>query len=307
VRLRIQPWQLAAGLVLLCAGAVFGIYWFRLRGNLDPAEMISYLPTRNAIVVYVDFDAIRRAGILQMVAGSKAAQELEYRQFVDQTLFDYRQDLDAAALAFKDDQVFLAVRGRFHWKNIMDYAVHQGGTCHNGFCSLEGSRPQRRISFYALRPNLMAMASGKDDYGAYEVNRNSGALAATPSDQPVWMFVPVAAIRNAGGLPDSIKPYASALRNADEVIFSLGSRDDHLELSLKVTCKDTVSASALLIDLESATNALRKEIEREQKKPEPGELTGVLVSGMFSRNDRSVYGEWPIPRAFVNTIAGEAY
>ena len=292
---------------MLCASAVFGIYWLRVRGSLDPSEMISYLPTRNAVVAYIDFDAIRRTGILQMVAGSKAAEELEYQQFVDQTLFDYRQDLDAAALAFKDDQVFLVLRGRFHWKNIMDYVVHQGGACHNGFCIVDGSRPHRRISFYAIRPNLMAMSSGRDDYGASQVTRKSGTLELAPSDQPVWVFVPAAAVRSAGALPDAIKPYAYALRNADEVTFSIGPREDHLELSLQVFCKDAVSASALLVDLESTTNALRKMIEREQKAPAPGELTGVLVSGAFSRNDRRVYGEWPIPRAFVQAITGEAY
>jgi len=269
--------------------------------------MLSYLPKRNAIVAYVDFDAMRRTGILKMIAGSKAAEELEYQQFVDQTLFDYRQDLDAAALAFKDDQVFFVLRGRFHWKNILDYAVHQGGSCHNGFCTVDGSRPQRRISFYALRPNLMAMASGKDDYGASQVNRNSGAPALVPSEKPVWVFVPAAAVRSAGTLPDAIKPYAVALRNADELTFSIGPREDHLELSLEVTCKDAVSASTLLVDLESTTNALRKMIEREQKTPGPGDLTAVLVSGTFSRNERRVYGEWPIPRAFVDSFTGEAY
>ena len=73
-------------------------------------------------VVYMDVAAIRRSGILNMLAGSKAAEEPEYRQFVDQTKFDYRQDLDAVAAAFKDGQVFLALRGRFHWKNLADYA-----------------------------------------------------------------------------------------------------------------------------------------------------------------------------------------
>ena len=106
-------------------------------------------PTRR--VVYIDVDAIRRSGILNMVAGSKAAEELEYQQFVDETKFDYRQDLDAVAAAFKDGQVFLALRGRFHWKNLTDYARHQGGSCHNDFCVAPGSQPNRRISFYPVK------------------------------------------------------------------------------------------------------------------------------------------------------------
>jgi hypothetical protein len=61
------------------------------------------------------------------------------------------------------------------------------------------------------------------------------------------------------------------------------------------------------VDLESTTNALRKMIGREQKAPGPGDLTGVLASGSFSRNDLRVYGEWPIPRAFVDSITGDSY
>lgn len=269
--------------------------------------MVSYLPTNNAIVVYIDFDAIRRAGILNMVAGSKAAEELEYQQFVGQTLFDYRQDLDAAALSFTGDQVFLVLRGRFHWKNLMDYVAHHGGFCHNSYCAMEGSRPNRRISFYPLRPNLMAMAAGKDDLAAYRVARNSGRLALSPPSQPVWILVPAAAVKSAGAIPEAVKPYASALQNAEEVILSVGPSEDHLALSLKVTCKDTVSASALLVDVESATNALRKTINDQHPAPGPGDMRSVLVAGQFRRDDRRVYGEWPIPRAFVDSITAAPY
>src|SRR5882762_6214685 len=120
---------MAVVLVIVCAAVVAGIYKYRVRGGSNPASLMSYLPTANATVVYLDVAAIRRSGLLNMIAGSKAAQELEYQTFVDETLFDYRQDLDAVAAAFKDDQVFFALRGRFHWKNLMEYAVRQGGSC----------------------------------------------------------------------------------------------------------------------------------------------------------------------------------
>ena len=307
MRLRLQPWQLAAGLIILCAAAVFGIYRLRTRGGVQPAEMTSYLPTNNAVVVYIDFESMRRSGILNLLSGSKAAEELEYQQFVDQTLFDYRQDLDAAAVAFKEDQVFFALRGRFHWKNLMDYTVRRGGACHNSFCAVEGSKPLRRISFYPLKPDLMAMAVSKDDLAAYQVARNSGRLAVSPPSQPVWILVPAAALKNAGSLPDAARPYAAALRNTEEVLFSVGSRRDQLQLSLQVACKDAISASALLVDLENATNALRKMIARQHQEPNPGDLTGVLAAGVFRREDRQVFGEWPIPRAFVDSITRESY
>ena len=120
MRLRFQPWQLALLVVIVCAASVAGVYLYRTRGGSNPSDLVSYLPTSNATVVYVDVDALRRSGILKMITGSKAAEELEYRQFVDATLFDYREDLDSVAAAFKDGQVFLVLKGRFHWKNLMD-------------------------------------------------------------------------------------------------------------------------------------------------------------------------------------------
>ena len=34
----------------------------------------------------------------------------------------------------------------------------------------------------------------------------------------------------------------------------------------------------------------------------PADLSGVLVGGTFRRDDRLVYGQWPIPAAFVKAI-----
>jgi len=307
VRLRFHPWQLAALLVLICGLAVFGVYWLRVRGGTKPIDLVSYLPTSDAVVVYIDVDAIRRSGILNMVAGSKAAEELEYEQFVGRTLFDYRQDLDAVAAAFKDGQVFLVARGRFHWKNLMDYVVKQGGTCHNGFCTVDSSKPHRRISFYPLKSDLLAMGVSQDDYAAYQVTRKSGNLGVATPNQPVWIVVPAVTLKNTESLPAGTRAYASALRNADEIVFSIGPKQDRLDLALKVTAKDAVSASALLVDLENTTNALRKLIAREHLKPDPADLSSLLTAGTFHREDRRVFGEWPVPRAFVDALAGGSY
>ena len=195
VRSRFQPWQLALLLIAVCAASVAGVYLYRARGGSDPSALASYLPTTNATVVYVDVDALRRSGILKMITGSKAAEELEYRQFVDQTSFDYREDLDSVAAAFKDGQVFFALKGRFHWKNLMDYAIRQGGSCHNSFCTAPSSRPNRRISFYPVRPDLMGLAISQDDFAAYQVARKSGTLTLAPPLQPVWVLVPAMALR----------------------------------------------------------------------------------------------------------------
>ena len=307
MRFRFQPWLLAVLLAILCVAFTGGVRLYRTRGGSNPSDLVAYLPVDNAVIVYIDAGAIRRSGILNMIAGSKAAEELEYQQFVDRTMFDYRQDLDAVAVAFRDGQLYLVARGSFHWKNLMDYAAQQGGSCHNSFCSVPTSRPSRRISFYPLKPNLMALAISSDDLAAYSVARRPGKLALVPPPQPLWMLVPAPALKATDALPAGTKPYASALQNAEQIVFTIGPDSDHLQVSLQVTCKDVPAAAKLLVDFQNTTDTLRQWIAREHKQPKPADLSGVLVAGTFHRDDRRVYGQWPISRAFVDSITGEAY
>ncbi len=290
--------------MVLCALAVAGVYMFRMRSGAKPSDLVGYLPSANATVLYLDVDAMRRSGILNMLAGSKAAEEIEYKQFVDQTLFDYRQDLDAVAAAFPANQIFLALRGRFHWKNLMDYARRQGGTCHNGFCVMTGSQPNRRISFYALREDTLAMAISSDDFAAYQVSRKPPSLPFTTPAQPVWAVVPIAALKDSGEFPAGVKPYAAALGNAEQIVFTLGPDGNRLQLALNVTCRDAQAASALLVDLENATSSLRKILAGEHQKRDPADLMSVLVEGAFRRDDRRVSGQWALERTFVDALMG---
>ncbi len=192
-------------------------------------------------------DALRRSGILAMLAGSKTSEEPDYQQFVRQTKFDYRQDLDAVAAAFENGRTYFALRGRFHWNNLKDYATRQGGSCHNDFCVLAGSQPNRRISFYALKSNVLAMAIAPDDFAAYQVAVQPAKPALSPPSEPVWALIPSAALQSMDALPAAAKAYVPALQGADQIIFSIGAdRSQQLQLGVHVTCKDATAASALL-------------------------------------------------------------
>jgi len=307
VRFRFQPWQLALLLIAVCAASVAGLYVYRTRGGSSPSDLVSYLPTANATVVYVNVEALRRSGILKMITGSKAAQDLEYRNFVDETLFDYREDLDSLAAAFKDGQVFFVLKGRFHWKNLMDYAVRQGGSCHNSFCTAPASRPNRRVSFYPVRSDLMGLAVSQDDFAAYQVTPKSSKLTLAPPLQPVWVLVPALALRDADSLPAGAKAYASALQNAEQILFTLGPQDDHLLMALNVQCHDANDATQLQRVFENTTDTLRKWLEREHEHPNASDLSGVLVAGTFHREDRRMFATWPIPRAFVDAMVSESF
>src|ERR1700736_5320296 len=94
---------------IVLAAASTALYLYLSRGPRTPAELASYLPDKNATLLYIDIDAMRRSGILNMLAGSKMAEDLEYKTFVDQTGFDYRHDLDAIAATFSGDQIFFVL------------------------------------------------------------------------------------------------------------------------------------------------------------------------------------------------------
>ena len=90
----------------------------------------------------------------------------------------------------------------------------------------------------------MGLAVSQDDFAAYQVARKSGKLTLAPPLQPVWLLVPALALRDADALPAGTKPYASALRNAEEILFTLGPQDDHLQVSINVQCRDANDASS---------------------------------------------------------------
>lgn len=306
--------QISVALLVVCILVVAGIYWFRARRAVEPSDLVAYLPTANASVFYIDVDALRRSGILRMVAGSKTAEEPDYQQFVGETKFDYGQDLDAVAAALKDGRVYFALRGRFHWNNLKDYAVRQGGSCHNDFCVVAGSQPNRRISFYQLKPDVMAMAIGPDDFGAYQVAARPVEPALSPPKEPVWGIIPAVALQGAGALqgmdalPVAAKAYVPAMQNAERIVFSIGAdRDRQLQLSVLVTCKDAPAASTLVKQFEGTTKALRELLAHQRQQPDPADLSRVLVAGTFRRDERQVSGAWPIPKAFVDALAGSAY
>jgi hypothetical protein len=305
VNARFQLRQLVALLLVACALAAAGIYWFGARKPAGPSDLVAYLPTANASVIYIDVDALRRSGILGTVAGSKTGEEPDYQQFVRDTKFDYRQDLSAVAAALKDGRIYFALRGHFHWSNLKDYAVRQGGSCHNDFCVVQGSQPNRRISFYLLKSNVLAMAIGPDDFGADQVAAQPARPSLSPPKEFVWAIIPAVSLQSMDTLPAAAKAYVPALQGAEEIVFSISAtHDQQLQLGVHVTCKDGPAASALLTQFETITKTLRELLARQHRKPDAADLSGLLVAGSFRRDERQIYGAWPIPKAFVDAIAG---
>ena len=61
---------------------------------------------------------------------------------------------------------------------------------------------------------------------------------------------------------------------------------------------------ALLIDLEKTTASLRAS---QHARAAPGDLGAVLTAGAFRRENTQVFGNWPIPRSFIDAVVSSPY
>ncbi len=287
-----------------CAGLLVLLAHLRQHGR-SLAEWLSRLPPGDAVVVYLDFGALRRAGLLELLDLGRLAEETEYRAFVEQSGFDPRLDLEAALIAFHPDGNFFLLRGRFDWRSLNQFVTAHGGTCYNSFCRVAGSRPERRISYFPLRRDLMAMAVSQDAWAASRLQTRWGAMQSGDiASHPVWALIPAHFLAQAGDLPAGTRLFAKALSAAERIVFSASPAGDHMELHLDVVCRSAQDADVLVTQLRGLTEALREMIAREKQQPNPRDLSGVLTAGVFEQTERRVRGRWPLSRPFLESLWG---
>jgi hypothetical protein len=303
-----RKWALVV--IVNCAIVAEGVVWYMAAKRAHPAEappasLIARLPVEDASVLYVDFDALRRGGILQFANRAKVTEEPDYQAFVSSTGFDYKTDLDAAAGAFRPDGDFFTVRGRFDWKKLQAYAQSQGGSCYNDLCRLTGSTSTRQISFLKLEDGVMALAVSPDAMAATRIAAKASPRPAQDLPrQPVWFSVPAAALRKLDGLPGGTRVLAKAMEDSENIVLSAGPQGKQFEARVEVTCRNDQDAAALGAQLERITALLREAIAREKRQPDPNDLSGVLTGGVFEHTGRRVLGRWPIASGFLETLAG---
>lgn len=305
MRTRLQPWQLAVLGVLLCAAAVGSVRWYIESHSYHAARLLSALPSERATLLYLDAGALRKDGILDLIAGSKATEEPEYQAFVKQTGFDYRTDLDAVAASFAPGGVYFTVRGRFRWKQLDAYAESQGGSCRESVCSMAGSAPDRNISFYPLQSNVLAMAVAAQPQAVTRIGSapNRGPGLAAPASGAVWMSVPPPVFASWDAFPGATGSFFGPLARAAKVTFAAGPKGNGIEVRLEVTCGTPEMAADLVQKLSNTTDLLKKMLRREHPQPNPRDLSEVLVAGSFVQKQTQVIGTWPIERGFVEALA----
>ncbi len=256
-------------------------------------------------MVYVDFAALRNAGILQMLDGSRVGEDPEYRAFVGSTQFDYKQDLDAAMVAFAPSGRYMLLRGRFDWKSLSNYARAQGGSCNNSFCRMPGSTPERHISFFPVQTSTMALAVSTDESAALRMSSVDARPDRTLPAAPLWLSIPPSIVHSGQTLPEGTQMFARSLERAQTVTMSFAPEGSDYAARLDVRCSTTADAAALADQLSKTTGLLRDLIAHENKQPNPGDLSGFLTSGSFRSAGAEVQGYWPLSRALLTNLLSQ--
>ena len=303
MRFKPRPWQLVLAIAAVCGISVLGAAWYRARGS-TPAALVRRLPPDEALVVFIDFSALRRAGILQLFDGSKAGEDPGYQAFVRRVRLDYRRDLDSALLAFSPAGRFLLLKGRFDWPSLRAYVEAESGRCDRSLCRVVGSAPDRRISFFPLRSTLMALAVSPDPSAALRLNTPGPGGDHEIPDAPIWLSLPGSVLRSGENLPSGTRPFARTMERAQSVTLAFIPEGQRLAAKLNVRCANEQDAAQIASQLAGTTTLLRSLIEREHQKPNPADLSGVLTAGAFRSEGRRVFGYWPIERALVENLVG---
>jgi hypothetical protein len=292
--------HITLGIVLAAVvlAGLAALKWNTTRGFADTRVLLSRFPVEDAIVMNVDFAAVRGAGLL---TESKLPLETDYKQFLDGTGFDYRKDLDAVTASFSKSGNFFIASGRFDWPKLRDYAAHQGGSCYQDLCRMPGSTPQRRISFLPLRDDTIALAVSTDDLAANRLTNPGSPVTATLPSAPVWMIVPGTALHDSAALPPGLRLMLSALTNADRLVVTVGLAGKGLDAKMEASCRSKDDAHVLASQLRTVTAKLKEALQQE-KQAQGDELVQVLVGGTFDDRGALVDGTWPFSKSLIASL-----
>jgi len=287
----------AVAIAAVIAGALYYRWWL---ADASTAQLLSHLP-QSRVIASLDFRAMRQAGILELLAGARNTEEADYKQFVTDTGFDYRRDLDQVVLAYTQQETLTIAQGRFDWGRITQYAAKQGGACEGRLCRMPSNTPGRRLSLMRLRANTIGIASSSDPEAVTKIRRPLTAESAiTAPAQPVWLSIPPATLRLYDSvLPAGTRMFATALAESDQLSLALGAKEKRFEIVLEARCRTAEQAAQIRRELEAATTMLSKMITREKHTPNAADLSGVLTKGEFRADDVRLSGSWPIERVFL--------
>ena len=263
--------------VALCVLVLGWLAWSRVRASGTAEELLRHAPANAEIYAFLDVDLLRRAGVLERLAGARGQEESEYRRFVAQSGFNYREHLDAVVMARRGKAQYAVIAGRFDATKLEAYALASAGVCTVGYCYVPGAPP---MSFVPIRPGLYAFASGTGD--ARELlSKHASGVKGEFLGSPVW----------AAGLGPAEVPLLQALPGVDRLSLWLTPRlPAVLEVRFALETRDAQSAVAMARDLGGLAKV--------------GELAPYLKDSQFAAEGRSVKGRLPVAMSLLESLVG---
>jgi hypothetical protein len=299
-------------LILILAGvAASFLVWTAWRNShsLSSAEMLARLPTADGVVLSLDFGRIRHSGLFSELAGAKVVQDADYLVFVRDSGFDYQRDLDEVLASFTPSGNYFVVRGRFDWQKLESFVKTSGGSCYDKLCHLQGSVPEHRISFLPLAQDVMGLAVSTEELAASRLLHPSPQRPISVPSQPLWLSVPGASLNQTAKAIPGASFFTQTMTGVDDLLLTLGPNGadaSSFALQLDAQCRTSQDAAGLTGQLKTYTSIFKGALEREKKKPDPKDLSGILTAGQFHQSDRVVYGEWTVQRSFLDNLASVA-
>jgi hypothetical protein len=296
--------------VLLALGAIGAAVWFGFeryqhRFVRTDADLIKLLPPGDLTTFYVNVAALRHGGLLHLFTGITPAAEKDYTDFVANTHFDYARDMDALAGGFNGDEIFFLIRGRFDWEKLRQFTTAHGGTCQNDACRAPGTKPRRWVNFVRIQPDTIALAISENSAAADLLRPPGRRLQDSPPGDPVWVSISSALIKDPTSLPRPLQIFALSLQPAESVWLSARHTehsDEAFTVQLEAAFPNAPSADTTCKQLQIQTRMLKLELARENRQPNPADLTGLLTAGTFQVGNAHIFGTWPVRKELLNAL-----
>lgn len=298
-------WVLAAATcAVVAAGVVVCVYQYQHRFVRSDVDLVGLLPLKNATIFFANVAGLRQQGYLRLLEGAKPRQENEYRQFVRETNFDYTKDLNAAAGAANDHQLFFALRGNFHWSNIRTYAVAHGGTCEGELCEIATSNPGGIVSVRSIQSDVMGLAISRDGAAAKTIGPSRRETIATLR-APLWVRPSRQLLADPAELPPALRIFAISLQSADSAILSVQPAETDggaFAIAIDALFRNKPTAETARTQLLLNTNSLKLALAREHRKPNPADLSWLLTSGSFQVSQEHLLGVWTVRKELLASL-----
>lgn len=304
--MRIRPWLLALLMLSACAALIGSLEFLRRSRDFSDAALLERVPSDEGVTAFLNVNALRQSGWLEVIAGSRANEDAEYQAFTRATGFDYREDLTTVVANLGVENNLFVLRGRFDWNQISGYLRDNGGKCVNSVCGMETKKGQY-VSVMPLAEDILAVGTGVTDRVVYAANIiHPRGKAAIPTE-PFWVEFSPAFLQDPRRLPAGTRSFVSALADAQRVLVALGPAREGpaIEARLQAWFATEPQAAAQRLKLEETTDTLRKFFSRDRQKPNQGDLSGVLTAGRFAQNRFEVTGVWPLDRAVFESLFGK--